>query len=156
MSLSINTAASDALASMLSSGKQIRQACVTYMAACDAGSLKIGDLTLGFLGITMKNAKTNWAIWAAVSGIGAAVEAKFGYAGGEGDTRIASVQTAIQNFINTMEGASGVPTDASDHPAIHKMAKNGNGTVTERTITNAGQLAQFKTTLQSLRDAFDP
>jgi len=125
-----------------------RQRAAFFITRCDAGSLNINDV-LGWLS-DLGRYKVSWAAHAAVSGVGVAVQTLYGVA--DGAAAITAGGSAIQTMITFLESADGIPTDASNRAQTIIVAKDGNGTISGRLITNGASLATFKTNLQSLRD----
>ena len=148
-----SNAAEEAVKYLHSTAKTMRATAAAFVSQCDAGSLNAADV-MNWMRDLGKVYKPQWATLAAVEGVGSWLETKYGVA--DGDASIAAARTAIQSMIDYLESANGIPVDASNRALTIIVAKDGNGTITGRTITNAPSLATFKANLEAFRDAFNP
>lgn len=147
-----SNAAEEAVKQLHATAKIMRGVAANFIAQCDAGSLNIADV-MNWMRDLGKIYKPQWALLASVTGVGAWLETKYDVVGG--DASITTARNAIQAMINYLEGANGIPVDASNRALTIMMAKDGNGTITGRLITNAPSLALFKSNLETFRDAFN-
>ncbi len=123
-----------------------RQRAAFFIGRCDTGSLNIND-ALGWLS-DLGRSKAAWATNAAVSGVGVAVQTLYGVA--DGAAAIATGGSSIQTMITFLE--ANIPTDGSNRALTIDVAKDGNGTISGRLITNGASLATFKAGLETFRD----
>lgn len=144
-----SNAAEEAVKQLHATAKTMRAVAGSFIAQCDAGSLNLAD-AMNWMRDLGKVYKPQWAVLAAVPGVGAWLETKYGVA--DGDASIATARTEMQTMIDFLE--ANIPMDASNRPLTIVAAKDGNGTITGRLYTNAPALATFKAGLETFRDAF--
>lgn len=136
--------------------KRLKDDCVKYIAQCDAGTLFLHDVAAGFMMNHLVPLKSTLTTIATVENIFSALSFlkpnRFANAAAA-QTAFTNAQTAINNMILFLESDTGIPKDASRRILTLILSNDGSGTLAQRTITNAGQLATFKTQLETLRDS---
>lgn len=144
-----SNAAEEAVKQLHATAKTMRGVAGSFITQCDIGSLNVAD-AMNWMRDLGKVYKPQWSVLAAVPGVGAWLETKYGVA--DGDAAIADAKAAIQTMVDFLEAT--IPVDGSNRALTIIMAKDGNGTITGRMITSAPSLATFKTGLETFRDAF--
>lgn len=121
-----------------------------FVAKCDEGSLNINDV-LGWLVDLGKVYKPQWATLVTTPNVTVVLQDEFGLQNVA--TILDGVTTAIQSMIDFLEANIPVNNTTNNYTQTIVLAKDGNGTVTGRQITNAPSLASFRTQLDVFRAA---
>lgn len=135
--------------------KYVRSEAEKYIAQCDAAQVRLHDLINVFCVNGLVPASAEWAILRAVSGVPAAVRAKFPGAFASDaavTTALTDAQTQIDDTITYCE--ANVPKDASGYVLTLKVV----GHAFEQRVLSApaGTIAALRARLVPLRDAFSP
>jgi hypothetical protein len=136
--------------------KQVRAECVLLIAQCDAGAINLQDTAESFMAGVLGPIKTELATIALAPGLFAelARQRPSLVDAATAQTAYGQAQTAIANLILFME--ANLPIDGSRRLLSQTLSNDGSGTLTQRTITVAGQIAAFRAALVTCRDAFEP
>lgn len=146
-----DTNANTAADTLVQYAKAVRAAAVAYIAQCDAGSLNAHDLIAAFAISLLSPVSTQWATLRQVSGVQAVLRSRFPSFADDAavTTALNAVQSAIDATVTYI--VANTPVDGSGYVLTLKVVA---GAFQQRVTTNGTALANLKTQLVTLRDAF--
>lgn len=145
--------AATAADNLLSIAGLCRARAVQYIAQCDAGAINVREVAEHLMQ-QIGTLKTQWAALIVVQGVGEEIERRYPHKTFDPDidTELITAGTAMQTLVNFME--SNLPKNGQ-WLNVREISPAGSGQLVDRLVTNGASLANFKSALETFRDAFD-